>query len=347
LTKAKKLAELHVSILIGDAAVPRVVFGTVMSEKAKRLVTWGGCILLGLTFVGAALVKFDYILPLEKDVMSFFKVQGDYPGVVIQFLPRLLIASELALGLTLCQPYWRRRLVLPACILMLLFFSGYLLSLNPAKENCGCFGAWLKMGPRASLLKNLVLLALSGVCLGLSPRDPQGKLVVPSATVLGSCLLVFILIPLRLEPPPALEERFAKLGEFQGAEGRSFGQGTALLCFFSATCEHCQAAAKALSTWPAGEAAVFMAMEGQEQEIEAFRALTGTFHFPWKAVDIETFYSNIGQAPPRIYLLKDGQVIYRWDLEIKLAELEAAIRGELKMKPEPGSPVTNNPSVKS
>jgi len=287
--------------------------------------------LIGLIFVGAALVKFDYILPLEKDVMRFFKVEGDYPGVVIQLFPRLLIAAELALGLALLQPYWRKRLVLPACTLLLLAFAGYLLTLDPAKENCGCFGAWLKMGPRASLLKTVAMLAVCGLCWRLSAPDPKGKWLLPAGAFLASGILVFALLPLRLDPPPSLEERFAKLGEFQEANGRTLDQGTVVLCFFSATCEHCQAAARELAPLPPEEATVFMALNGEKEEIEAFRALNSVFHFPWKQIDNETFFNNIGQEPPRIFLLKGGQAIHHWDLEISLQELQAWIRGEIEV----------------
>lgn len=290
-----------------------------INDRTRNITSWVGCGFIGFLFISAALAKWDYSFQLEKDVMRFFGSAEGFPQTIHQFIPRFLIALELTLGIALFQPHWRKRLLLPLTMLILVGFTGYLLTLNPNQENCGCFGAWMKMGPRASIAKNLVMLAICALSWHWSKSDPRGKLSIYILTALlaAACVVVFVALPMRTPPPPD-QPQFADLDNFENAGGRELNQGVVLLAFLNATCEHCEAFAEYLADC---EYPLFLAIndEGEGlQRVEDFRMMTDIDQFPWMLTNDDLFYPHIAKAPPRIYIVVDGKAVKHWEGKIDM-----------------------------
>jgi hypothetical protein len=279
---------------------------------------------VGLIFLVAAFAKFDYLRPLERDIMGFLRLRAEESPLGVQVLARLLLAAEIAIGVGLILPYWRRRLFLPAAMLMLAGFSVYLLTLDPAQENCGCFGFWLKMGPRASLLKNLILLPICAGAFGFQRRETTGRrwLWLPLTVMAASAAAVLVVRPPHPPVPPPTRP-FAAFPAFPGAS-KPLGEGVSVLAFFSATCDHCKAASKALLDVQA-VAAVYAVFFEEESEVLDFHATTDTFGVPWIRLDPALFFEHIGEAPPRVYVLNDGKVVRYWDGEVSVDELRQTL----------------------
>lgn len=116
-------------------------------------------VLIGLFFVATAAAK---AMNVEA-----FAVQISLYGVVKE--PNLVMAAaysvigiETLLGAAFLAGWRLKGAMYAAAALLTIVFSGLILYAWRVKgiEDCGCFGEYVKMGPRSSLLKNLALLAV-------------------------------------------------------------------------------------------------------------------------------------------------------------------------------------------
>jgi thiol-disulfide isomerase/thioredoxin len=82
---------------------------------------------------------------------------------VAQFLSRMLIGVEFALGFLILQPHFLKKVVVPATIALLAVFIiqlGIEIGMNGNGGNCGCFGELLPMTPIEAIIKNIVAIGL-------------------------------------------------------------------------------------------------------------------------------------------------------------------------------------------
>ena len=226
-----------------------------------------------------------------------------------------------------------------------LVFSGLILYGWLAKgiEDCGCFGDFIKMGPRTSLAKNGVLLVLLGVAW-VGVRAPLGA---PTRHRLGwefaiagivAVLVVGLVgqLQARGDDPDVIvqvddnpEER--KLARFRfEVEGETIdlGEGEYLVAMLSATCEHCQASVPAMNALyndPDLPRLVALMM-GSEEELEFFHMLTDP-QFITQLVPGADFMEFIDTAPPRLLYARDGREITAWDWLEEAPSVEAVAQG--------------------
>ena len=92
--------------------------------------------------------------------------------------------------------------------------------------------------------------------------------------------------------------------------------GKNLIAVLNLDCEHCQEAATELGklqrlykNFP--KLYVLFYQEGSTS-VEAFENLTQS-SFPYDFINVNTFFDLIGDAPPRIYYLNNGEVDQIWD----------------------------------
>lgn len=280
-----------------------------MTKDRKKIVAWTLSIILGLVFILAAVMKFDYAPYLEKDIG---KVLGTR-GTLVAILARCLIAFELGLGLALLQPNWRKRIVIPLCLVTLGGFSIYLATLDPNLPNCGCLGNWPPMTPLESLFKNLVLGVMAVAAWVFSPKDPKGTVLAPALGLVASVGLIFAIIPPTDNITDSDGMDMTVLGPFHNQKV-SATEGLTLVCFLNSTCEHCEAASMDLQDFHLKYGMpVFFVLHGTDTEVRSFFEMTGTEGMPWQTVKVPFFLSAVGDAPPRYHLVKDGKSIAYWD----------------------------------
>ena len=285
-----------------------------METRTRERLFLAGTLALGAVFVASAVAK-----AVDAGAFEVLLVQqGVAPTrAVAAWLTRGLLALELALGLACWQPLWRRRLVLPAIVVLLAGFSVYLVYLGWIKGetgNCGCFGELLRMSPKASLVKNAALVALAAWLWRAAPPDPRryGWALLAGAAAVAAG--VGLALPVR--PPVSPAPRFAR-PDFPVDRGR------VLLAFLSLDCEHCRAAATAIGEWrrervaaaPAEPPASFFVFLGAAEDAPAFLRETGTAAVRHMMGDPRDFFAAIADQPPSVYVLHDGQVLARWDGE--------------------------------
>jgi hypothetical protein len=290
---------------------------------------------LGLVFIGSAATKClsaaaDGGYTLSTAAFEIVLVQqGQLSRDLAAPTARLLIAVELLLGLLFCQRALLRRLVIPAAGALLTAFTVYLLTRLGADDNCGCFGDVVAMTPGQAIAKNIVMLAVAGTLYRLLPlATPETRAWrMPAALAVGSALAVLLLLPMRPSSVPnenggenGGENAVSRFARFtvSAVDGTtpSLTAGVQVVAFFSLDCEHCQDTARMLQDIapelaPIPVSCVFL---GEREAVDGFFEIAGGT-FPWAIADLADFFDFIGDAPPRVYLLVDGEAREYWDLE--------------------------------
>lgn len=234
----------------------------------------------------------------------------------VAFYIRLLIGLELALGLLLLQPYYLKRIVIPASVLLLVGFNIYLAYTGfvlGEKDNCGCFGEMLKLSPIESIIKN-VLLLIPALALFLIVNESKKNIFIPIIITIVSTTAVILISPANTKK----DILFAQYTSFEGRGRVDLTSGDKLIAVFNTECDHCQEAAKELfplrdkKNFP--ELFVLFFTEGQVS-VDSFKTITAS-NFSYRKIQANEFFNLIGQAPPRIYWLQNGTVKKKWDKDL-------------------------------
>jgi len=282
-----------------------------MSKQRTNLVLR---IILALVFFASAYTKF--IAPgILEIILIDHGITASRETAAI--LVRLLIGAEIALGLLLLQKYYLKRIVLPAVFLFLAGFTLYLLYASfilSESQNCGCFGAVLKMSPFESILKNILLLVLAIVLYTRSTSENK-RIYIPLFLVMVSFPIVFLLSPIKNNK----DFTFGKYTDFAGAGRIDLADGEKLILLMTLDCDHCQQTARDIvelkQKFDLPETFAFFFQEGVVT-VDSFKVITG-FSPPYKMLEGLEFFEMIGTNPPRCYRVKDGKVLEFWDTGIK------------------------------
>ena len=125
---------------------------------------------------------------------------------------------------------------------------------------------------------------------------------------------MWLLLP--LSDPEA--QRFNDFTHFETRGRVDLANGEVLVAVFNLDCEHCQKVATALAKLaeeqPLPPIYVLFYREGSTT-VQRFEELTQS-HFPYTFINTNTFFDLIGASPPRLYYLKQGELIQFWDDEI-------------------------------
>ncbi len=266
-------------------------------------------VLLGVTFLFSAYTK--AVAP------GFFEITLIDQGIAVTRnfaaqMTRFIIGMEFSIGLLMLLPFYTKRLMVLSAVLLSVFSVHlvYLVFIGD-NENCGCFGEMISMTPAESLLKNLVLFLLT-MFVYFKANERKINVLFP---ILGSSILTFFIwfiIPI----PDNSDFPFKKFSNFESIGRVDLSEKNGLVAIFNLDCEHCQDAAKEISTlkkelnqFP--NVFVLFYKEGSTS-VEEFEKITET-KFPYALIDVNDFFDLIGNSPPRIYQIEKGQVKNIWD----------------------------------
>ena len=173
-------------------------------ENAKKYLPWTIRIIISVLFLISAVAK---LYPSPYFAISTFEVKQLYPmgfsEDVAVFFSRILIGIELALGILLLQSNYLRRIIIPATILMLVFFTAHLtidtIQNGGNSGNCGCFGSLLPMTPIEAIIKNVVAIILLVIYLNIVPKitNEKSNFWVLTTITFASILALFMLAPIQ------------------------------------------------------------------------------------------------------------------------------------------------------
>ncbi|MAU89141.1 MAG: hypothetical protein CMC40_04440 [Flavobacteriaceae bacterium] len=266
-------------------------------------------VLLGVTFLFSAYTK--AVAP------GFFEITLIDQGIAVTRnfaaqMTRFIIGMEFSIGLLMLLPFYTKRLMVLSAVLLSVFSVHlvYLVFIGD-NENCGCFGEMISMTPAQSLLKNLVLFLVT-MFVYFKANERKINVLFP---ILGSSILTFFIwfiIPI----PDNSDFPFKKFSNFESIGRVDLSEKNGLVAIFNLDCEHCQDAAKEISTlkkelnqFP--NVFVLFYKEGSTS-VEEFEKITET-KFPYALIDVNDFFDLIGNSPPRIYQIEKAQVKNIWD----------------------------------
>ncbi len=294
-------------------------------------------------FAGLVLLLATAALFLFSAISKLYDFQGFIWNIMDAGISNLQLASllasvfiglELMLGAFLIAHLYLKKFTYPAIVVLLIFFSLYLVLLiirQGDDSNCGCFGNALFMTPSQALLKNLALIVLTVILNFIYPVKPY-KYASIVATILIFTSLGF---PLYLNPPaepakPQVVNEPANLKPLYNSSNPenqppsiNLRKGKHIVAFLSLSCRHCRTAAFQLQIIKRQnpELPVYMVLNGKEEQLKDFFQETHAQHVPhilFKGP--EEFILMAGNSVPAIFWVNDGLIerksnIYQLDPE--------------------------------
>jgi hypothetical protein len=110
---------------------------------------------------------------------------------------------------------------------------------------------------------------------------------------------------------------FASFRDFSGNQRVNLDDGIKLVCLFSLDCEDCMQTAfklgQAKNEW-ANFPPLYILFLGEEEQVNNFFDAAATT-FPYKIISPQTFFPLIKNYPPRIVLLRNGNIVGDWGYE--------------------------------
>lgn len=289
--------------------------------KNPHIISYVFRALLGILFLLSATAKLIGIDAFEIYLFSFgwFSLGGAY------LLARLVIAAEYTLGLLLIGNFYPR-LAFWGSLAMLggfsIFLAGLLLAGN--EGNCHCFGEWVDLDPKQSLLKNAGMLVLLLLGARVKPFSIRFRglwftlaLIVPLATVL------IVSPPDNWRYDSYVRHELVNetaLREALDAEilPSSITAGDCVVCFYSLKCLFCKMSAQKLITLRArGEFSqaplIIVFGRGEDTDTSSFFAETGLQPDEVHFIEPADFLRITNGAFPVILVMDHGQAVEKYN----------------------------------
>ena len=294
-------------------------------------------VLLGLVFIVSAVLKI-----VDMDRFEIYVYSYHFFSLNFSFLAaRAAIIVELVLGIglvsnTLHKLYWWGSMAMLMGYTLLLIYALHL----GRTDSCHCFGDFLQLDPKQSLIKNGVLLLLFMLVYRMESKKTPFRWLILCLAVMASTIGVFV-----ASPPDNLtsysnpehnlqKELFDEMLDETPMDTLNLREGKQVVAFFSTGCEYCQMAAQKLSLmqrfhgFPADNITfVFM---GSEDDIARFYEESASAHY--RSVlypDAVRLLKVINGNFPVIVLLDNGEVVHEYGFRnINEAEVKAFFERE-------------------
>jgi len=270
-------------------------------------VTWIIRILISFLFILSAVAK---LYPSPYFAITTFEAKQLVPLGFDQcygaYFSRILISFEFALGILILLPFYLKRIVIPATILLLSVFCVHLslsvFGIMEGAANCGCFGELIPMTPFEALIKNLLSIGLLLVLIKLIKNDKNKSFFILVLIYLCSLGALFYVAPnkscnIDVTSPKSWKEHVVG--------------GEKLLCFFAPGCDHCMATARSLDSLmllnPSFPNTYIIFMDEEPDKIPGFFEFAGRA-FSYEVMDVAEVWNVLGfdNDTPGVYYYIDG-----------------------------------------
>ncbi|GAB4449085.1 MAG: hypothetical protein OHK0036_05550 [Bacteroidia bacterium] len=283
----------------------------------KKLSTIFLLILIAFFFGFSAFVKLEPLEPFKFILSEQLHIKSWW---LVEILSRLIISIELFIALGLLT-FIHTKKIIQFSILFLIVLSLHLLYVwifFGASEDCGCFGDYLHLSVKESLLKNIILIILLIITYKWLPFELSFKY---KNIVLFSSLLISLALPWIFNSPDKFYENpytdqtgkylnVEILGKFNnGHPADSLKSGKKILCFFSTTCKFCAFTAKKITLFQKNyniQLPVYYVFWGDEKTLKIFWEKSESFQFPYQIVYPDVFFTLSGNQLPAVYFLENG-----------------------------------------
>ena len=264
-------------------------------------------LLTGAVFLYSAYTK---LVPIQAFEYTLVEDAHLY-RILAAYAARSFIGIEGGLGaLILFHFFGKAKWVLKAAFALLSVFSVYLLYLWISKGNnvnCGCFGDTIWMSPKASLIKNMVLLAILFLLIryhnGFSYRWTT---VTAPVLLLSTIIVIFLVFP--VFKPYKIDLTVVYSGK--DVPATDLGKGKHIIAFLSPSCIHCRRAGnkmyrdlKSDTTLP-----FFMVIGGTTSDLTDFWKASHAENIPHIRMDVGPFMKYTHGVFPYIIWVNNGIV---------------------------------------
>ena len=234
-------------------------------------------------------------------------------------IARLAIILELVLGIGLISHclhklmWWGSMAMLVGYSLLLI----YALTLGRT-DSCHCFGDFLQLDPKQSLIKNGVLLALFLPIFRMESWKTPFRWLILILAIMVSSIGVFVASPpdnlAKMDPTHNLQvEIFDEMLDEAPLDSLHLDKGKQIVCFFSPGCEYCQTAARKLSLMQQfhgfpRERITYLFM-GDEAEVSKFYELSESDRYREVIYPDARMLKAVKGNLPTIVFMENGKVV--------------------------------------
>lgn len=275
---------------------------------------------MGLVFIASAVLKI-----LDMDRFEIYVYSYHFFSLNFSFLvARAAIILELVLGIglisnSLHKMYWRGSMAMLIGYSILLLYALVI----GRTDSCHCFGDFLQLNPKQSLLKNGVLMVLFLLIYRLKEWKTPFRWLILCLAVMASTVAVFVVSPpdnytADYNPDQNLQvELFDEALNEAPLDALNLREGRKVICFFSTSCDYCQMAAKKLSLMqqfygfpPENITFVFM---GTEEGVTEFYEKTELARYGYVLYEDVVKLLKISNGNfPTIVFLDNGKVVHEY-----------------------------------
>ena len=308
-------------------------------KMLKRIIAIILSIIVGSIFIYSGYTK---LFPVIETFEFTFVELGIANWYTAPFIARLFLGLEFFVGCLLILNYQLKKITIPITIILLSFFTIYLIIqifVSGNNGNCGCFGEHLKMTPLQAIIKNAIMFGLLFIVYFIY----EGWKIKYNSLLLSFVGVTLILTPFIINPidynytsnnldekvnyPLALNLLFqpedSSKVEIPKVDIR---KGNHVVAFLSLKCPHCKIAAKKFRLIKKNnpQISIYFILNGQKSDYYNFIEETKADNIPYSFCLGKTFVKLASFRLPRIYYLNNGIVLRKVDyLELNQYEIEA------------------------
>ena len=289
-------------------------------------------VLLGLVFIVSAALKVFDMDRFEIYVYSFHFLSLNFSFIAARFV----VVLELVFGIglishTLHKLYWWGSMAMLAGYTILLFYALHV----GRTDSCHCFGEFLQLDPKQSLIKNGVLMVLLLSIFKMESRETPFRWLILCLAVMASTIGVFVASPpdnysSNFDPEHNLQvELFNEMLDKAPLDSLNLREDKHIICFFSTSCEYCQMAARKLSLMQQffgfpKENVTFLFV-GNEEGVAKFYELSESTHYRDVLYrDVAQMLKTVNGNLPTLVFMEDGEVVHEYGFRnMNEAEIKA------------------------
>ena len=277
-------------------------------------------VLLGLVFIVSAVLKIFDMDQFEIYIYSYHFFSLNFSFIVA----RLAIIVELVFGIGLVtnalhKVYWWGSVMMLVGYSLLLLYAVIL----GRTDSCHCFGDFLQLDPKLSLLKNGILLLLFLPIYRMEGWRTPFRWLFLCLAVMASTIAVFAISPpdnltSYSDPEQNLQtELFNEMLDDTPLDTLDLREGKQVICFFSTSCEVCQMAARKLSLMQRfygfpKENITYLFM-GNEEGVIGFCEQSESAHYRDVLYpDVARLLKAVNGNLPVIVFLDNGEVVHEY-----------------------------------
>ena len=254
---------------------------------------------------------------------------------------RATIILELVLGIglisnSLHKLYWWGSMAMLLSYILLLIYA---LAIGRS-DSCHCFGDYLQLNPKQSLLKNVFLMLLFLLIYRMKERETPFRWLLLCLAIMVSTIGVFVVSPPDNYTQNYNSDQNLQVELFDEAlneaplDALNLREGKKVICFFSTSCEYCQMAAQKLSLMqqfygfpPENITYVFM---GTEEGVTEFYEKTESARYGFVLYDDVVKLLKISNGNfPTIVFLDNGKVVHEYGFRnMREEEIKAFLKSQ-------------------